>query len=86
MEKETVGTIISVAKQWWLKVNTKAVRRGMLDGAIYPYIVKIRYTIEGQDYFCRKWVGPTAHPPLEGAVVRVFYREDRPSKAKVNIV
>ena len=26
MDKDTVGTVISVAKQWWLKVNTKPVR------------------------------------------------------------
>ena len=23
MEKETMGTVISVTKQWWLKVNRK---------------------------------------------------------------
>ena len=26
MEKETMGTVISVTKQWWLKVNRKPVR------------------------------------------------------------
>ncbi len=26
MEKETTGTVISVTKQWWLKVNRKPVR------------------------------------------------------------
>ena len=85
MEKETVGTVISVAKQWWLKVNTKAVRMGALDGAIFPYIVKIRYVVEGEAYICRKWIAPTAHPPLEGTVVRVFYRTEKPNKAKVEI-
>ena len=33
MDKETIGTVLSVAKQWWLKVNTKPVRMGALDGA-----------------------------------------------------
>jgi len=28
MEKETTGTVISVTKQWWLKVNRKPVRTG----------------------------------------------------------
>ncbi len=83
MERETTGTIISVAKQWWLKVNTKAVRLGALDGAIFPDILKVRYTAEGQEYFCRKWIGPTDRVPLEGTQVRVFYREGKPSKARV---
>ena len=26
MEKETMGTVISVTKQWWLKVNRKPVQ------------------------------------------------------------
>ena len=32
MDKETIGTVLSVAKQWWLKVNTKPIRMGALDG------------------------------------------------------
>ena len=28
MQKRTVGTIVSAKKQWWLKVNTKAIRKG----------------------------------------------------------
>ena len=27
MEKETMGTVISVTKQWWLKVNRKRLSR-----------------------------------------------------------
>ena len=33
MEKETTGTVISVTKQWWLKVNRKPVRTHAMDGA-----------------------------------------------------
>ena len=32
MEKETMGTVISVTKQWWLKVNRKPVRAHAMDG------------------------------------------------------
>ena len=56
MEKETTGTVISVATQWWLKINTKPVRLHALDGAIFPYIIKVRYTADGKDYFKRKWI------------------------------
>ena len=85
MEKETIGTIISAAKQWWLKVNTKAVRMGALDGATFPYVVKVCYTVEGEEYTCHKWIAPTAHPPLVGSAVRIFYCEDKPKKARVEI-
>ena len=30
MDRETLGTVVSVAKQWWLKVNTKPIRIGAL--------------------------------------------------------
>ena len=33
MEKETMGTVISVTKQWWLKVNRKPVRAHAMDCA-----------------------------------------------------
>ena len=45
MEKETTGTVVAVSKQWWLKVNTKPIRTvGPLDGAVFPHIVKVKYT------------------------------------------
>ena len=56
MTLETVGTVVTVAKQWWLKVNTKAVRVHSLDGATFPHIIKVRYTVGGKDYFKRKWI------------------------------
>ncbi len=55
MEKETMGTVISVTKQWWLKVNRKPVRAHAMDGAAFPHTIKVKYTIDGKDYICRKW-------------------------------
>ena len=57
MDKETTGTVISVKKQWWLKINTKSVRLHALDGAIFPHIIKVEYTVDGQTYTKRKWIG-----------------------------
>ena len=37
MDKETIGTVISVKKKWWLKVNAKRVRLHAMDGAIFPH-------------------------------------------------
>ena len=50
MDKETIGTVLSVAKQWWLKVNTKPIRMGALDGATFPHIIKVQYVVDGNTY------------------------------------
>ena len=56
LENTTIGTILSVKKQWWLKVNTKAVRMHPMDGAVFPYIIKVGYSVEGREYIKRKWM------------------------------
>ena len=49
-------TVVSVKKQWWLKVNTKPVRMHALDGAAFPHIIKVSYMVNGTEYFKRKWI------------------------------
>ena len=85
MEKETRGTVIAAVRQWWLKVNTKSARLGPLDGATFPYILKIRYAVDGNEYTCRKWLNPGCTVPPVGSQVSVFYRVSKPSKARVEI-
>ena len=80
---ETVGTVLSVARQWWLKVNTKMVRLHPLDGAIFPHIIKVRYTVAGKDYTKRKWIGPGKPVPAVGETVTVYYCADKPARAKI---
>lgn len=83
MEKETMGTVISVAKQWWLKVNTKPVRMHALDGAVFPHVIKVKYTVDGNDYTKRKWIH-AGHPvPSIGSAVKIIYCADKPARAKV---
>lgn len=83
MDQETMGIVISVAKQWWLKVNTKPVRLHALDGAIFPHVIKVRYTIKGKDYIKRKWIRAGSPVPGVGSSVKVMYSENQPSKANV---
>ena len=85
MKKETMGTVVSVKKQWWLKINTKAVRMGPLDGAVFPHIAKVSYTVDGTEYFKRKWIGAGAPVPAEGSAVQVVYDADEPKKAEVRL-
>ena len=83
MDKETVGTVISVQKQGWLKINTKPVRTGPLDGAIFPHIIKVQYTVNGKTYFKRKWIAANDPVPAVGSSVTVRYCDENPGKAKI---
>ena len=56
MQHQIIGTIVEAKRQLWFKVNTKPVRTDSFDGAIFPHIVKIKYTVDGTDYFKRHWV------------------------------
>ena len=83
MKTETNGTVISAAKQWWLKVNTKPVRLHALDGATFPYIIQVQYTVDGKTYTKRKWIGAGRFVPPVGSAVRIVYSEEKPSRSKV---
>ena len=83
MDHETMGTVASVSKQWWLKVNTKPVRTGPLDGAEFPHVIKVTYRVNGTEYTKRKWIGAGRPVPMEGAAVKVVYDDGKPSKAKI---
>ena len=83
MNKETKGTVVKVATQWWLKVNTKAVKTGSMDGAAFPHVIKVRYTVDGTDYFKRKWLGAGQRAPDAGSSVKVVYSEEKPKKARI---
>ena len=83
MDKETTGTVISVSKQWWLKVNTKAIRLGPPDGATFPYIIKVRYNAGENTYTKRKWIAVGKPVPALGSSIPVIYCSDKPSKAKI---
>ena len=83
MDQKTIGTVVSVAKQWWFKVNTKPVRMGTLDGATFPHIIKVQYVVDGNAYTRRKWIGAGQTVPAVGSEVTVLYCSGRPGKAKI---
>ena len=83
MVHETTGTVISAAKQWWLKINTKSVRTHALDGAIFPYIIKVEYRVNGTTYFRRKWIGAGKPVPRVGETVTVVYPAAQPGKGEI---
>ena len=83
MDKQTTGTVASVAKQWWLKVNTKPMRMGALAGATFPHIIKVQYVVDGKTYTKRKWIGARKEVPAVGSNVTVHYCSNKPTKAKI---
>lgn len=85
METKTKGKVVSAAKQWWLKVNTKMVRLHPMDGALFPYIIKVEYEAGGQVFARRKWINPGAKVPAIGSSVTVYYDESRPKRARIEI-
>ena len=83
MDKETIGIVLSVAKQWWLKVNTKPVRMSALDGAAFPHIIKVQYVVDEKTCTKRKWIGAGKAVPAVGSRMTILYCSDKPSKAKI---
>lgn len=83
MDVQTTGTVVKVTKMWWLKVNSKAVRIHPLDGATFPHIIKVSYSVGGTEFIKRKWIHPGQPVPRVGSSVQVMYASDKPSKSKV---
>ncbi len=83
--ESTTGTIISVKKQWWFKFNTKAVRLHPLDGAVFPHIIKVKYTVDGREYIKSKWLGVSSVAPCRGDMVTVWYQPDKPAKCRLDL-
>ena len=83
LDREAVGVVIAAKRQWWLKINTKRIRLHALDGAVFPYVIKVKYMAGGKEYVKRKWIGAGKPVPKTESTVRVLYCEAKPSKAKI---
>ena len=56
-----------------------------MDGAAFPHTINVKYTIDGKDYICRKWIGAGNNVPDKGTTIKVTYWEDKPSKARIEL-
>jgi len=74
------GTIIDAKKIWWLKINKKQVRMTPASGATFPYLLKVRYTLNNLDYEKKKMVYWGDANINVGDKVVVTYDEEKPSK------
>lgn len=83
MNKETTGIVISIKKQWWLKVNTKPFRTHALDGAVFPHIITVKYTVGEKEYKKKKWIRAGQSVPELNSNVYVSYDESKPKKCTI---
>ena len=50
----TKGTVISTNRLWWLKINKKPIRTHLLDGADFPTVITVQYSVSGVNYKKKK--------------------------------
>ena len=81
--KDTQGVVTEVKRCWWLKVNTKAIRRNMFDGALFPHIIYFTYHVNGQTYTGKRYVNWNKRCPIAGEKLTVYYEESSPQKYAV---
>ena len=67
------------------QAKIKPVRAHAMDGAAFPHTINVKYTIDGKDYICRKWIGAGNNVPDKGTTIKVTYWEDKPSKARIEL-
>ena len=82
--KRTTGMITSVKTCWWIKINTKPIRRHMLDGAKFPHIIHFTYTVDGAAYQGSSCVDWQLRCPDKGERVTVFYDKNDPARYAVS--
>ena len=84
MEKQTNGREVSVIRvipyDKYRLVNGKVC-------VCYSYVIKVRYSVDGKDYFKKRYWGycDSESTPMIGEILPVTYSEKNPKKARVRI-
>ncbi len=76
----TEGTITSLKECRWLKINTKPVRTHSLDGALFPYVINFKYSVNDIEYKGKKFIGINTRGLKAGEKITVYYDKSRPSR------
>ena len=74
------GTITAVGRCWWLKINTKPVRRFSGDGAVYPSIITFSYQVDSIPYVGILYIPYRCRVPHAGETIDVYYDPANPKK------
>lgn len=54
-----------------------------MDGATFPFLIKVKYEVNGKSYTRRKWISAGNNVPNKESMVHVFYCQDNPSKSRI---
>ena len=81
--EQVKGVVTEVKTCWWLKVNTKPVRRNMFDGALFPHMIHFSYTVNAQTYRGKRYVNWNRRCPQKGEHLTVYYEKEDPAKYAV---
>ncbi|MBD5111884.1 MAG: sugar ABC transporter permease [Ruminococcaceae bacterium] len=84
MSSETSGIVTDVKKIWWIKINTKPIRRHALDGARFPHFATVKYAVDGVEFTKRFYISWRIDPPLKGTEVIVRYNSENPKRCKID--
>ena len=77
---QSVRTTVSrVDRCWWLRINTKPIRRYSGDGAVYPHIIHFTYQVDGTDYHGALWIPVRYRVPAVGEAIDVYYDPRKPA-------
>lgn len=74
------GKVIKASRCWWLKVNTKPVRRFSGDGAVYPHILTFTYQVDNVSYTGMLYIPVRYRAPQKGETIAVYYAPASPKK------
>ena len=72
------GTVTEVSRLWWLRINTKPVRRFSGDGSVYPHVITLRYTVDGMEYHGKLYIPVRCRVPEKGSTIDVAYDPNKP--------
>ncbi len=79
------GKVTKQSILYWCKINTKSVRYGPGDGAIYPGFIHFSYNVDGKEYTGSRLVSPYARCPVKDETITVYYDKNNPEKYALDI-
>ncbi len=83
MDKKVLGTVVDIKKQYFFHHASLTAKMRSFDSIVFPYVITVRYTVDGVEYHKKRWVDSRDDIPIMGERVTVLYREDKPARAKV---
>lgn len=83
MELETTGIVVAVFRMIWVNNNYLFQRVHGVDNWHGGYSIRVKYVVNGKKYIYKKLIKKDQKVPWENTVVKVFYNEKKPSKARI---